>query len=122
MLGIRNLGEAITPEKRNKEVKKKESSSDINLMPAKSILETVSQVPERADHLLLRCPGLNNLRAECFKTWLLDAKPEWEVDWILKFLGNPTVEGLEDPTNTPEEISGRGSEAESGRSSSTSDY
>ena len=35
----------------------------------------------------------------------------WEVDWVLKFLSDPNVEALEDPTNAPEDISGQESEA-----------
>ena len=89
---------------------------------ALSFCRLCGQVPERADHLLLRCPGLNSLRANCFKSWLLDARPDWEVDWVLKFLSDPVVEVLEDPTDTPEEISGDRSEAESGVNNSTTDY
>ena len=88
---------------------------------ALSFCRLCGQVPERADHLLLRCPGLTHLRADCFRSWLLDARPEWEVDWVAKFLGHSSVESLEDPTNTPEEISGYDSEAEPG-DSSVSDY
>ena len=71
-----------------------------------SFCRLCGQVPERADHLLLRCPRLAGLRAECFRSWSLDYRPQWEVDWILKFLGDPAVSSLEDPTNCPEEISG----------------
>ena len=76
-----------------------------------SFCRLCGQVPERADHLLLRCPRLSQLRADCFRSWVIDPRPEWEVDWIFKFLKDPNVEHLEDPTNSPEEISGR---AESG--------
>ena len=80
---------------------------------AVSFCRLCGQVPERADHILLRCPRLNNLRSDCFRSWGLDHHPTWEVDWILKFLQDHRVEHLEDPTNTPEEISGHvDSEAE----------
>ena len=80
---------------------------------ATSFCRLCGQVPERADHILLRCPRLNLLRSDCFRSWGISPTPEWEVDWILKFLQDQRVEHLEDPTNTPEEISGRAeSEAE----------
>ena len=72
-----------------------------------SFCRLCGQVPERADHLLLRCPRLSLLRADCFRSWALDYPPQWELDWVLKFLRDPVVGGLEDPTNSPEEISGR---------------
>ena len=72
-----------------------------------SFCRICGQVPERADHLLLRCPGLHQLRAEVFRSWGLEHPPQWEVDWILRFLQNERVEHMEDPTNTPEDISGR---------------
>ena len=74
---------------------------------AVSYCRLCGEVPERADHLLLRCPGLCQLRAECFKAWNLDHPPRWEVDWITNFLRDGRVEHLEDPTNSPEDISGR---------------
>ena len=74
---------------------------------ALSFCRLCGQVPERADHLLLRCPRLAQLRSECFRAWNLGPIPEWEVDWISKFLHNPSVDTLEDPTNSPEEILGR---------------
>ena len=72
-----------------------------------SFCRLCGQVPERADHLLLRCPRLNGIRAESFRAWNLGPIPEWEVSWVLKFLEDPGVSTLEDPTNSPEEILGR---------------
>ena len=74
---------------------------------ALSYCRLCGQIPERADHLLLRCPRLNGLRASAFKAWAMDYHPIWEVDWVLKFLMDETVETLEDPTNAPETITGR---------------
>ena len=37
----------------------------------------------------------------------MDHPPQWEVDWIVRFLSDREVETLEDPTNSPEEISGQ---------------
>ena len=53
------------------------------------------QVPERADHLLLECPRLINLRESCFKTWVPSRNPRWEVDWIAKFVESPPILRLE---------------------------
>ena len=72
-----------------------------------SFCRLCGQVPERADHLLLRCPRLARLRAESFRSWLLEHPPQWEVEWILRFLKDPVVATLEDPANSPEEILGR---------------
>ena len=74
---------------------------------ALSFCRLCGQVPERADHLLLRCPRLNGLRASTFRAWTMDYHPVWEVDWIEKFLSDEVVAKLEDPTNSPEAISGR---------------
>ena len=63
------------------------------------------QVPERSDHLLLRSILLTQLKARSFKAWNLGPQPGWEVDGIICFLTDPAVETLENPTNTPEEIS-----------------
>ena len=54
------------------------------------------------------------LRAASFSSWNLDPNPDWEVSGILRFLEDPRVKVLEDPTNTPEEISGRGEEGGEG--------
>ena len=59
-------------------------------------------MPERADHLLLRCPRLAWLRAETFKSWGLDFPPNWEVDWIVRFISDPGVASMEDPTDSPD--------------------
>ena len=80
---------------------------------ALSFCRLCGQVPERADHLLLRCPRLNGLRASTFRAWTMDYHPIWEIDWILKYLSDEAVAELEDPTNAPEAISGR-SESEAG--------
>ena len=77
--------------------------------------------------MLLRCPGLNSLRASAFRSWVLDYPPVWEVDWIVKILGDESVEKMEDPTNSPEEISGREEQddeqsAREGSQYSSSDY
>ena len=52
-------------------------------------------------------PRLSQLRADCFRSWTLDPRPEWEVDWILRFISDPMVEGMEDSTDSPEHIPGR---------------
>ena len=72
-----------------------------------SFCRLCGQVPERADHLLLRCPRLAALRADSFRAWMLDHPPQWEVEWVLKFLRDPAVETLEDPTNSPDAVPGR---------------
>ena len=54
-------------------------------------------VPERADHILLECPRLLGLRAECFRTWIPGESPNWEVDRLLKFLESDAVKDLEEP-------------------------
>ena len=64
---------------------------------ALSFCRLCGEVPERADHLLLRCPRLALLRADCFKSWQLGAQIHWEVDWILKFINDPRVITLESP-------------------------
>ena len=37
----------------------------------------------------------------------MDSHPVWEIDWVVKFLSEEKVETLEDPTNSPDAISGR---------------
>ena len=74
---------------------------------ALSYCRLCGQVPERADHLLLRCPCLQGLRASVFRAWTMDSHPVWEIDWVVKFLSEEKVETLEDPTNSPDAISGR---------------
>ena len=63
-------------------------------------------VPERADHLLLECPRLANLRATCFRTWNTSDDPQWEVDWIVRFVEDPVVLRLESGDADEEEDDG----------------
>ena len=45
-----------------------------------------SRLPERVDHIMLKCVRLRLLRAECFGPWdLSKARPEWEVSQSLIF-------------------------------------
>ena len=72
-----------------------------------SFCRLCGQVPERADHLLLRCPRLHSLRADCFRSWNLSLTPDWELDWVLRFLRDPRVADMENPENAPENVTGR---------------
>ena len=53
------------------------------------------EVPERADHLLLWCPRLNDLRTDCFRTRIPNLPPKWEVSWLLQFLNDDLISPLE---------------------------
>ena len=88
---------------------------------AVSFCRVCGQVPERADHILLRCQGFNNLRAFSFSSWNLDPIPVWEVTGLLRFLEDPRVAALEDPTNSPEDISGREESDNGARSGESTD-
>ena len=84
-----------------------------------SVCRLCGLVPERADHILLECPKLNVLRAECFRTWDTGPNPHWEVDWILKFLEDGVVEHLEESELAEDGAEANGDEEDHGDQSPT---
>ena len=62
------------------------------------ICRLCATAPEKADHILLTCPTLNQLRWECFGAFQIQGSGfEWEVSSLLKFLSNERIKSLEDP-------------------------
>ena len=73
---------------------------------AVSVCRLCALVPERADHLLLECPGLSNTRTECFGAFgpRVD-NDEWEIGEFLRYLeriGAAEMEKSPDAAETSE--------------------
>ena len=60
-------------------------------------------VPKRADQILLECPRLVAVRADCFRAHVRAPTPRWEVDWLLKFVEHDVVVELEESLEEEEE-------------------
>ena len=74
-----------------------------------SVCRLCGQKPERADHILLECPRLGELRMDCFGSAYIDTdeeRPDWEVGDLLEFLAAAGVANLEEEEdkNVDEEI------------------
>ena len=68
---------------------------------ALSVCRLCGRKPERADHILLECPRLSNLRVDCFGSAYIDVdvddeRPDWRVGDLLKFLSAEVVASLEE--------------------------
>ena len=53
------------------------------------------------------------------KSWSLEHPPRWEMDWIVRFLSDPGVKSMEDPTNAEDANATDNAGAESGRRGSS---
>ena len=52
--------------------------------------------PEKADHIILRCPALNQLRWECFGAFQLAEPGDWQLSKLMRFLNDERVTSLEE--------------------------